>query len=73
MMRHVIIRSIHDSEITSASFDETSGILALTLTGETNVATKVFVYTEEVGNIVEAQADVPEFSGQTGINISIAK
>ncbi len=67
------IRSIHDSDINSAIFDKTSGILALTLTGETNVATKVFVYTEEDGNIVEAQADVPQFSGQTGVNISIAE
>ena len=59
------VRAIYTSDISQSAFDPGTGFLTTTLTGETDVPTQFYLFTESGSNIDAQRIVVPVFSGST--------
>ncbi len=57
------LRAIHNSEITSSVYQPASRQITIHFGGQTDMATKCYVFTEQGGSILPIMVDVPTFSG----------
>jgi len=61
------VRATYTSDIEQSEFDPHTGVLTTTLTGETDLPTQFYLFTECGLDIFEQRIDVPVFSGSTEI------
>jgi hypothetical protein len=61
------VRATHTSDIGQGEFDPLTGVLTTTLTGETDLPTQFYLFTECGAEILEQRVDVPTFSGSTEV------
>jgi len=61
------VRATRTSDISHSEFDTHSGVLTTTLTGETDLATQFYLFTECGTEISEQRIDVPIFPGSTEV------
>ena len=66
------IRAMHTSDILDSTYDPVSRQVTATLTGETDMPTMFYLFTEEGANIQETLVDVPTFSGSTDVVYQLA-
>ncbi|WP_059437674.1 Ig-like domain-containing protein, partial [Anaeromyxobacter sp. PSR-1] len=66
------LRAKHDSRIASSVFDPVTQVLTTVVTGRTDVATQFMVFTEQSGEVQQAWAGIPAFSGSTQITRQLA-
>lgn len=59
-----IVRAFHTSKIQASEFNVTSGELIVKLSGEADVPTSLFVYTEDNGRIIENLIEIPAFENE---------
>ena len=60
-------RAIHNSSITSSTYDSSSGQMTTVLGGETDMPTKIYFFTETDGAIKRSAVNVPAFTGTTQV------
>ncbi|MFC2087886.1 hypothetical protein ACFLSA_06990 [Bacteroidota bacterium] len=56
-----MVRAFHNSEIKTGKYDAATGELTIQMSGNTDVPTSVFVYTEDNERIVEKSIEIPVF------------
>jgi hypothetical protein len=61
------VRATYTSDISFGTFDPATGELRTTLTGETDLPTQFYLFTEEGGAIQEEMVEVPVFNGSTEV------
>jgi len=59
-----MLRAFNTSEIQSSNFNKKTGELTVKMTGETDIETNVFVYTEKNGGIIENLVYIPVFKDE---------
>ncbi len=64
-------RAVHDSDITGGTYDAARGQLSVTLSGQTEMPTQFYVFTEEAGQIVDRLVDVPAFNATTQVTYTL--
>jgi len=64
------VRAIYNSNITSSVYDLNTGNLQTVLSGNTDMPTTFYVYTEQAGTIAANPVNVPTFSGSSTINFN---
>ncbi len=66
-----LVRAFHTSEIRDSHYNAATGKLAINMSGNTDVPTSCFVYTEKDGRIVERLVEVPAFENETAVEIPL--
>lgn len=67
------IRALHTSEIQNCIYNENSGELTIEMTGETDVPTSVFVYTDNGVMINEELVEMPAFQNEVSQAFKLSK
>lgn len=65
------VRALHTSSIASSVFEPETGVLRTTLTGASDMATAVSVFTADGESLVEQELAVPPFAGSTEVSSNV--
>jgi hypothetical protein len=65
------LRAIHNSEITSSVYQPASRQITVHFGGQTGMATKCYVFTEQGGSILPIMVEVPAFTGTGQVNYTL--
>jgi hypothetical protein len=66
-----LVRAFQTSDIRDSHYDAATGKLSINMSGNTDVPTSCFVYTEEDGKITERLVKVPAFENETAVEIAL--
>lgn len=66
-----LVRAFQTSDIRDSHYDAATGKLSINMSGNTDVPTSCFVYTEEDGKITERLVKVPAFESETAVEIAL--
>jgi hypothetical protein len=66
------VRAMHTSDITDGSYDPVERRVTAELSGETDMDTMFYLFTEQAGDIHQQLIDVPTFSGATTVVYTLA-
>ncbi len=65
------VRALATSKISAATYDAASDTVSTSLSGHTDLATKIMLYTQDGTQIDEQQVDVPAFTGATEVDTAL--
>ncbi len=68
-----IIRAHHTSSIDKSKFNQRTGKLEITMSGQTDVPTNVCVYSEVNDDVKELQVEIPVFENSITVEVSLEK
>jgi hypothetical protein len=66
-----LVRAFQTSDIRDSHYDAATGTLSINMSGNTDVPTSCFVYTEKDGKITERLVKVPAFENETAVEIAL--
>ena len=66
-----LVRAFQTSDIRDSHYDAATRKLSINMSGNTDVPTSCFVYTEEDGKITERLVKVPAFENETAVEIAL--
>jgi hypothetical protein len=66
-----LVRAFQTSDIRDSHYDAATGKLSINMSGNTDVPTSCFVYTEKDGKITERLVKVPAFENETAVEIAL--
>lgn len=66
-----IVRAFHTSEIQTSEYNVTTGEVKVIMTGETDIQTSVYVYTEVDNAIIEKLIEIPPFKSEISKTFSL--
>ena len=67
------VRAIYNSNISAAVYDPVSRVLTTTLTGKTDLPTRFYLFSDQLGEIQQSEATVPTFSGSTQVVVQLPR
>jgi hypothetical protein len=67
------VRAIYDSNITTAVYDPASRVLTTTLAGKTDLPTRFYIFSDQLGEIQQSEASVPAFNGLTQVVVQLPR
>jgi len=66
------VRAMHTSDIAAGTYDPVERRVTTEMSGETDMPTMFYLFTEQAGDIHQLLIDVPIFSGATTVNYTLA-